>query len=257
MNKKKLIAILISFVGLAIVIILFWPKSKPPKETTVLILLDVTDEYLRNDKLFFDALKQVFEVIDVDTINNFSNGGTIILQTLNDLSDSPQKKIKLLSYDDGWFGKPELDRIDEIKKIFFDTKLSLQNLLNNSKWNKDHSRIYRPLCANLNELANIKTKRIVILFTDLLENSELFSFYGTSNRKKIQGYIKNISYADSILSATSGCSFPILSEIEINCVTIRTPSNDSLVNLAQVFWSKLFNYKKITKFRISSNLNLH
>ena len=150
-------------------------------------------------------------------------------------------------------GQNPLDRQDEIKKFQSDLSSKISELLKDNDWNKEKSKIYQNVCRELNNLKKADTKhsKTMILFSDMLENSTLLSFYKSNTDvliNQIESFEKNTLSKD--------CAIPDLSEIEFYVVTNRNKTNDELINKAERFWKALFKLKNVKHFSFDAELHL-
>lgn len=139
-------------------------------------------------------------------------------------------------------GQNPLDRLDEIKRFSRGIGGDFTALLRDAQWQKNQSKIYQNLCRELNNLVRANSdKKAVIIYSDMLENSNLFSFYG-SGIEKVHQYLEDMSQAKRDL--TADCEMPDLSGVELNIVSLRTKENDEKINLASQFWTRFFQQQR-------------
>jgi len=225
------------------------------KYTDVYVFIDITDSASVQASTYQSSIPEILKTIGVDTSSGGYSGGEVKFFLINDISNSQSEKIVLKRGNKGLLGQNPFDRLDEIKDFQSSLKKQLDKILRNADWEKSQSKIYQNLCR---ELANLKSapgdKKIAIVFSDMLENSSLFSFYETGI-SKVSGYVKDIEGTyETLLS--KDCSLPELSEIDIYLIAHRTVENDEKINLAEKFWSALFEFKK-AKVRFDSELDIY
>ena len=85
----------------------------------------------------------------------------------------------------------------------------------------------------------------LIVYSDMLENSQLFSFYGANWKTQIGNLIADPEKTLEEL-AQKGPALPDLSEFEIFVINTRTPGNDEKINLSEQLWTALFEYRGAT-----------
>jgi hypothetical protein len=205
------------------------------------MLIDVTDHTLKNRDLLKSSIPQILTAIGVSTSSGGYSGGEVKIFTINDLSDSPSKTVTLRRGVDGALGQNPLDRLDEIKAFEAEFNKALDTILDNTNWDRNQSKIYQNICREINKLSNSPSnnKKVMIIFSDMLENSELFSFY---RDKEIENLSKNIgNLVEKKLDKE--CPLPNLEGIKIFVVTSRKPETDTLINKAEIFWKELFRRK--------------
>lgn len=230
---------------------LFGCTKTQPEFCTVYLFIDVTDIEFKSASRYLSDIPLILRKMKVDTLQGGIDGGELRLFLINDLSESKSIVLQLAKGVPGLLGQNPLDRIDEIKKFAKGVRQNLATLSEEAKWQTDQSKIYQNLCRELNNLVRTNSERkIVIIYSDMLENSNLFSLYGPEV-EKVHRYLQDMKLADKELR--TDCQMPDLSGVEINVVTFRDKTNDERVNLASKFWSALFEQKN-AKIRFDSEL---
>lgn len=223
------------------------------KFTNVFILVDVTDQVFRDQNVVVENVPRLLKMMNIDTMTAGMSGGEVKLFTINDLSETKSSTVKLAQGVAGLLGQNPLDRQDEIKKFRRELLSSIESTLKGVEWQKDKSKIYQNICRELNSLARIddKHKKVMIVFSDMLENSELLSFYKTDTDaliSQIDEFEKNTLSID--------CSLPSLDKVEFYIVSNRNKGNDEKINKAERFWKALFNSKNVKHFAFDAELHL-
>jgi len=220
--------------------------------TSIYLFIDVTDTIFKNPETYLSDIPIIIKEIGIDTIRGGFNGGEVKMFLLNNVSQTKSVTVKLNKGISGLLGQNELDRMDEIKTFYKKLNQGINDLLASIEFQREQSKIYQNICRELNTLSNTHSdKKIVIIYSDMLENSNLFTFYGEIS--KIQSYINDINSAMQELS--KDCSLPELSAIDVHIVTIRTKETDEKINLAEQFWTKLFMSKNCqVTFDVELNL---
>lgn len=216
--------------------------QEKPKFTTVYVFIDVTDSLFRPASRYLPDIPLILREMNVDTVKGGYDGAELRLFLINDLSESKSTARRLEEGTPGMLGQNPLDRLDEIKKFARGIREDFVSLLREAQWQKNQSKIYQNLCRELNNLAGVKSDRkVAVIYSDMLENSNLFSFYG-SGVEKVRRYLEDMDQARRELSAD--CAMPNLSGVELSMVTFRTKGNDEKVNLASQFWTRFFQQQR-------------
>jgi hypothetical protein len=210
--------------------------QEKPKSTTVYVFVDVTDSLFRSPARYLSDIPFILHKMNIDTVKGGYDGAELRLFLINDISESKSTTRRLPEGTPGMMGQNPLDRLDDIKKFSRGIGADFTSLLREAQWQKKQSKIYQNLCRELNNLARANSdKKVVIIYSDMLENSNLFSFYG-SGIEKVHRYIEDMDQARQELM--KDCELPDLSGVELNIVTLRTKQNDEKVNLASQFWTR-------------------
>jgi hypothetical protein len=225
------------------------PGNKP-KHTNIYILVDVTDSLFKDNQILVDSVPKILNKIGVSTTTGGDAGGETKIFVINDLSDSPSVSVKLNSDPGGLLGANPIDRTDEIKVFETNLKSALGKVTDGVEWNKDKSKIYQNVCRELNNLNKSEGEKTMIVFSDMLENSELFSLY--KNADKLATDVKNLE--QNVLK--KDCELPDLSQTDLYFVSNRNKKNDQLINSAERFWKALFQLKKARKIVFDAELNV-
>jgi len=226
--------------------------EEQPEVVRVNVFIDVTDGQDTRLLNIEDDLEKIGQYSGVSETKGGNNGIEFRLFELNNLSESASKTIILESSIPGILGKNTLDRVDEIKEFYKQMSIALNEIHSRKREELNQSKIYQNLCRELNNISSDSTKNLVIVYSDMLENSNLFSFY--NNLSQIKEWNKDIDQVVKILE-NKDCHFPDLSGTAIHIVSKRKEENDLLINEAEIFWTKLF---KTTNgdFYFDADLNL-
>ncbi|GEM_PF-5314833 len=128
---------------------------------------------------------------------------------------------------------------EQRKQAFVDHLDDLMSQALDAPYGRQYSRLYLPLCRCLNELAqdDARYKRLVI-FSNLLENSEVFSAYETGGVEAL------LNAPDSVMLAFQNeCQLEPLTGIEIIIVHRPDRSTDRLVLHMQRLYQSLLETK--------------
>ena len=72
-------------------------KNEQPQYTQISVLMDVTDEHLKNENFVAENLPGFMEMMNLDKQTGGFSGGEIKLSFINEVSDSKSKSIKIES----------------------------------------------------------------------------------------------------------------------------------------------------------------
>ncbi len=109
---------------------------------------------------------------------------------------------------------------------------------------KKQTRLYLPVCKQLNDLAaKDADRKVMILFSDLLENSRSTSFYN----KKL-----DVEQVHSQLAGECGLDTSV-SGVSVQVVSTISAKNDAYVENAAIVWRSYFEKHGI-EFKQTSNL---
>lgn len=247
MNITKYFAILV------LLTTFFSCNKEEVQNTQICVLIDITDEKFRDENFVDDNLPKLLSLMKLGKENSGFSGGEIKLSLINEVSDSKSKTIKLAVAETGMMGENPLNRRDEVNRFSTELKDAFSKILEQANWGTDASKIYQKVTRELIKMKKGDFNRnYLIVYSDMLENSELFSFYGANWQQRIE---KMASDPEKTLQdlAKNGPKMPDLSEFEIFVVVSRNPENDEKINLSEQFWTSVFEYSGAT---VSFNSNL-
>jgi hypothetical protein len=217
------------------------------------IMLDKTDTTLNYNYLMKSSREEILELSELTLEGSSPNGCSVRTFEINSLSNNKSDEVELKKGSIGLNGDNPLDRNEEIKKFYKELDRVFSNLAAPSKC-FNQSKIYQNLCRELISLRKVKgynSKRLII-YSDMLENSSLFSFYKNKidyrDKESLRLAIKSIE--------EKACVFPNLSGIEIFVISSRNETNDELINNAERFWMYLLDSKGATDIHFDSELKL-
>jgi hypothetical protein len=247
MKIKKYISVFI------LVLVLLSCKEEKVQLTQVCVLIDVTDEKFRDDNFVADNLPKYLRLMKLDAESGGYSGGEIKLSLINEVSDSKSKTVKIAAAETGMLGENPLTRRDEVQRFNNNLKESFTAVLNEADWGTNASKIYQKVTRELLKMKRKEADRnYLIIYSDMLENSNLFSFYGQNWRQKIERLAEDPGTTLEQL-AEKGPAMPDLSEFDIFIVASRDSENDEKINLSEKLWTSLFEYQGAT---VSFNANL-
>jgi len=228
---------------LLLTILLASCKNEVATTTQICVLIDVTDEKFQDESFVSENLPKYLKLMQLDKNSGGFSGGEIKFSLINEVSDSKSKTVKITTGETGLMGENPLNRKDEVDKFYAELENSFSQLLNSANWGTDASKIYQKVTRELIKMKKSEAdQKYLIIYSDMLENSNLFSFYGANWKSKIE---KMISDPESTLEQLSknGPALPDLSEFEIHIITTRTSANDEKINLSEQLWITLFEYQ--------------
>jgi len=218
-------------------------KNELATNTQVCILIDVTDERFRDDNFVSENLPKYLKLMNLDKNTGGFSGGEIKFSLINEVSDSKSKTIKISSGKTGLLGENSLNRKDEVDKFYVELENSFTDILNSAKWGTDASKIYQKVTRELIKMKKVDAdKKYLIVYSDMLENSMLFRFYGSNWKNQIEKMMADPENTLQMLSK-NGPALPDLSEFEIHIISTRTKENDEKINISEQFWTTLFEYQ--------------
>jgi hypothetical protein len=215
-------------------------KNEIAKTTQICVLIDITDERFKNEKFVAENLPKLLQLMHLDQKTGGFSGGEIKLSLINEVSDSKSKTVKIKTGVTGLMGENPLNRKDEVEKFYTELENSFTQILSKANWGTDASKIYQKVTRELIKMKNTTAdQKYLIVYSDMLENSDLFSFYGANWKSNIQ---KMIDDPEATLEklAQKGPALPDLSEFTIYIITTRTAENDEQINISEQLWITLF-----------------
>ena len=217
-------------------------KEEKVQNTAICVLIDVTDERFKDDNFIADNLPKFLNLMKLDKETGGFSGGQVKLSLINEVSDSKSKTVKIEPGETGLMGENPLNRKDQVDKFYTELESSFVKLLESADWGTNASKIYQKVareCIKMNRLE--ADRKHLIIYSDMLENSNLFTFYGQNWKAGIE---KMMDEPEKTLEGLSkkGPDLPDLSEFEIYIIATRTEGNDEKINLSEQFWTTLFEF---------------
>jgi hypothetical protein len=212
-----------------------------PSTTEIIVLFDITDAQL--------AQPNPDEILALCNLQNKWDGLVFRFIDLTDVSYNRISVAKLETKNE-WLSN-EMEQDKEIKS-FKNEVLAIMANRKNDIIGKNNSSIYLPIASELNRLSKVKTgNKLLIIYSDLMENTENLSFYRKSdfsllkeNPKQVQEQLEKLATLNSL----SG----------IEAWFIYQPSetkSDQDFQIVSGFYKKLLEDKG-AKVTISANLTL-
>ena len=225
-------------------------KEEPVSSTEISVLIDVTDKRFKDQDFIAENLPKFLKMMNLDKEAGGYSGGEIKLSLINEVSDSKISPAKT-----GLMGENKLNRKDEVDRFYSNLEKSFSQLLNDANWGTNASKIYQKIARELIKMKSSDyDKKIMVIYSDMLENSNLFSFYNTNWKTEVEKMTANPETTLKELSQ-NGPALPDLSEFEIYIITSRTPENDEKVNLSEQFWMTLLEFQG-AKVTFNSDLEI-
>lgn len=241
---KKYFQLIFSFS--VFVLISFSCKEEKVTTTQICVLIDVSDERFKNENYVAENVPKLLTLMNLDKQSGGFSGGEIKLSLINEVSDSKSKIVTLEAGETGLMGENPLNRKDQVTKFYTKLETSFTGILDNANWGTDVSKIYQKVTRELIKMKKSEAdQKYLIIYSDMLENSSLFSFYGANWKSNIKKMIEDPEKTLQELSK-NGPTLPDLSEFEIFVVTTRTSENDEKINLSEQLWISLFEYQGAT-----------
>ncbi len=230
-------------------------QHETPQTTAICVLIDVSDARFKNENYIGDNLPKIIKLMKLNKETGGYSGGQVKLSLINEVSDSKSRSVNIEMAETGMMGENPLNRMDEVKRFYADLENEMSNVLEKADWGTNASKIYQKVTRECIKMNRIEADRkYMVIYSDMLENSELFSFYGKNWKSHIEKMMAEPERTLVKLSR-SGPALPDLSEFEIFIVATRTSGNDEQINLSEQFWTTLFEYQGAS-VTFSSNLEI-
>lgn len=164
--------------ALACIVCLFTScNDTTPTKTSVSLLVDLTGSYHDNvPDISSESILQLF------ALENTYNYGSFRTDFVSDVNYSKVQQITLPSVA-SMLEYNEFEREGQITD--FKKKIDeLINKVNSTQRGRPNSAVYIPIAREINRLANMQADRkVIIIYSDLLENSNHFRFYEQKSMK--------------------------------------------------------------------------
>jgi hypothetical protein len=215
-------------------------NSKSPTTTTTYIFIDITGDNSFKELLTDTQIDEIMKSMGMVKGGSVFNGGLIKIMLINDISMNKSVTMELPKGNSSIVnGETSASRALKVREFEKEITAKGREFLSGLTSGKDESEIYRNLCKQLKTLKSESSdKKNVIIYSDMLENSPIFSLYG-GKRNDFDSIIKK---------ANDDCSFPQLDEINIYVIPPINVKNKNLISNAEAFWTKLFEQKNVKKF---------
>ena len=233
--------ILLAVLGILILLTACTKLNTKPDTTDLSYIVDITDTLMAKPK--------PEEAISLFNLNNNQwNGSDFKLQYITNVSFNPTYEAHL-EPENEWLSN-KFQRAVKVKKFYAEINKTISNT-NAEAVGKDNSAVYFPIAKELNRLSQRKaTTRILLIYSDLMENTDMLSFYNKWTFDQLKTKPEAIEqYFDTQMKLDN------LNGIKI--YLIYQPINtrqDEDYKLASGFYKKLFESKGAT-VEITANLN--
>lgn len=218
----------------------------PPTYTANFIFIDITDNKKNEEILNDEQIQQIVKSSGWEVGGNIFNGAIFRLFTLSNLGQTKSKDLEMKIGTTGLNGQPSLARKRDVDNFVSKTlKPQIKTFANNLQVGKPESEIYINLCRQVSNLSKLKAdKKNLIIYSDMLENSKLFTFLNN-----------DVSMID-FENAEKSCPFPDMSDIDIYIVPPVNVENKALLLKSEKQWSNFFAAKNAKSFHFDINLNI-
>lgn len=232
--------------GIVALVLLFQGCKKETTTTSICVLIDITDAHFKGENVVSETLPKLLKLMHLNKRTGGFSGGEVKFSLINEISDSKSKTVKLNKAESGLLGENPLIRKDEVTAFISQTENAFSAVVSSADWGTQASKIYQKITRELIRMKNSQAnKKYMVIYSDMLENSELFTFYGSNWKTQVEKMIKTPEETLTQL-AKKGPALPDLSEFEIYIITHRTPENDEKINLSERFWNALLEYQGAT-----------
>jgi len=230
--------VIITLTGIT-TIILSLKSEKQPVSTDLTIMRDITDTIISEPK-----------VADVVSFFNMKqwDGASFRFVDITDVTYNHTYEKKILPENE-WMGN-EFERAKKVKQFFSEISQVLHTAKTKSK-GKDKSSVYIPIAHELNRLSqSTSQKRILLIYSDLIENTDEFSLYKKKNINLLRTNPKAVSdYFENLTPLNN------LEGIRIHLIFQPTdPVADEQYKLISGFYKTLFESKGAS-VEITANIN--
>jgi hypothetical protein len=158
--------------------------------------------------------------------------------------DFPLNKPAIAHLERGGRNQNALDRRDAVSRFEEELRAGIRGVVESNLKQRPpsetygQSHIFGPLCEGLKSIqrqGSPENKRRVVVFSDMLENSPIGSFY--------QGQLNPTRLANAL---DSSCQLPDLSKTCVNIVFQPVKRKSELVLEAKSFWTRFFESKGLS-----------
>lgn len=215
-------------------------EKETPENISILIGYDLSLESLKDfPSDIFNHDKTIQYLNDYSQIDNHLNVG--IDFTFFVINDKYLNTVQSLHLKKGSFHDNIIIRKKEVDDFKEQLKTALYSI-DSLNIGSDRTRLYKPLCNCINDLAAIGNNRnLVVLYSDLLENG-IVSFYDT-----------DLDYDSIKEKLEKECQLRNLQNTHIQVISKATEKNEQVLENAESFWKQFFEEKGAT-FKMSANL---
>ena len=239
---RVIAAVAVGLVGLAAI---FWTVRglvQRPPITTVVVLRDVTDTFGAQPDV-----GEILELFDRSAAGRW-NGAHLLASTVTDVSYNRVAEVKL-NPASKWLSN-ELQRKKDVVQFEADV-VKIIGLVSGDTVGRSHSSVYRAVALQLLRLSeDPAAKRILLVYSDLMENSPDLSMYDEATFRALQADPGSVA---ALLEQQE--PLPSLRGIEVHLVHQPTDAvTDKQYRVVSGFYRQLLESKGAT-VHISANLN--
>ena len=213
-------------------------QTIPVTKTSVYLLYDVTEiDFIRQRARFVQEAPERLAALGVDTAGVEPAAVEVSIGLVNDLAQTRMRSARLPAGPANRWDDNPLVRRDAATQFRNTLAIQIDQLLSTADSTTAQSKIYQRLCRELHRLAaDSADAKALVLYSDLLENSALFSFY--TDDPKNTGIDR---FEQDVLAGE--CLLPDLTGIRIHLVVLRNPEQDDRIEAAAQFWERLLRKK--------------
>lgn len=212
-----------------------------------IIYIDVTDkEHLGSLQEFMPIeYRKILEKVEAAEAFQSCHALDVQVIPINDLGDNRGVRIGFSAI------SPNMTEIQirkqVVMKIAEDLKTAIKKVVASGNDHYNYSRIYEPICHQLDRMQGLKQPLTIIIFSDMLEHNNV-SFY-------VGGRGLNAEKIISKLAKNSHCSISDdLSFLSIHFISFRSSKNDRNISSAIKFWIEFFKTRN-ARTHFGSSLN--
>ena len=174
--------------------VLINPACNEEKASTTIItfLLDITDDKFYTEHFNSVNANSILKLMNLNKEQGGFSGGEVRVSLINDVSDSKTRKTSIATAEGGLLGQNPLIRRDEVVRFHSELLEIFKHTFENSTWGTNESKIYQKTVRELIKLKQAEgDRKILIIYSDMLENSNLFSFYSQNWKREIEKMTNN------------------------------------------------------------------
>lgn len=216
-------------------------------QTSVYMFIDYTDS-LNYSKLKENRSKDSAQIAALFS-KSACNSGEFRIVSINNIGSDIDDPI---SYDIIPEGVTEFTMPDDVLDFFRKIQPHIKKYTRSASSQLNNTKIFEPLCQKIKQLQQApKGRKILLIYSDMLENSDVFTMYNRFNLENTDSILK-------VMETKCKCKFPeSMKDVEINIVNHRDPISDTLIRNACRFWEKVFNGRKVKKMHIGPSMELN
>ncbi len=204
--------------------------SVPPETHRILVIYDVTGS---QDGVLPTAAQIMTDIRKLVPIGEVPNDGIYIATAMvDDISGAPIVEHTLPAELGSAATTNPKKRSREVKTFASEVEAALEQQLAAATTDKQSSKIYSKLCRTLRNFHASGSPSYLLLYSDLLENSTLASFYKPDQLQSASS--DPLAYYRDNMKPS--CSLPDLQGLTCSIYPYRTQAQDNIVTAAEQFW---------------------